>query len=63
MESDELKGPDPIRVAKLIERVIKKKNPKMRYMTGPVIEILAVRLKKLLPSRLFQSLLMKYYKI
>ena len=63
MEREERNGPDPIKLAILINKIINLKNPKLRYRIGPALEIAAVHLKKILPSRLFEFLLMKNYGI
>lgn len=63
MEKEERRGPDPIKLARLIEKILKMKNPRFRYMTGPAFEILAIRLKRLLPVEFFHRLIRLYYKI
>ncbi len=61
MEADETHGPSPEQIGYLLERIITKKSPRLRYMIGPVSEKLVVGLKKILPSRLFEWAIMMYY--
>ena len=63
IECDEIRGSSPDRIAALVERIINKSTPQLRYMTGPESQKLAVSLKKMLPYRLFEWLIMKYYKL
>jgi NAD(P)-dependent dehydrogenase (short-subunit alcohol dehydrogenase family) len=63
MEKDETNGPSPERVGYLLERIIAKKSPRLRYIIGPVSEKLAVGLKKVLPSKLFEWTIMMYYQL
>ena len=53
-------GPSPEQVGYLLESgCITKKSPRLRYMIGPVSEKLAVGLKKMLPSGLFEWAIMR----
>jgi len=63
MESDETHGATPEKVGYLLERIITTRSPRLRYMVGPVSEKIAVGLKKVMPSRLFEWAIMKYYKV
>lgn len=63
METDETNGSSPEQIGYLLERIINKKTPRLRYMIGPVSEKLAVGLKKMLPSRLFEWAIMMYYQL
>lgn len=62
-EKDELNGSDPMEVAKLIEKLIKKEaNYKVRYLTGKTAQTGATHLKRFISSRLFERLLIQIYK-
>lgn len=61
MEKAERTGPLPAIVAPLLERIITDSSPRLRYRVGPALERFAVVLKGLLPSRLFESILMLSY--
>jgi NAD(P)-dependent dehydrogenase (short-subunit alcohol dehydrogenase family) len=63
MEADEMAGPPPTIVAHLLERIIASPSPRLRYPVGPVTEKLAIALKRVVPYRLFEWLLLKYYRL
>ncbi len=63
MEHDERKGCDPLQLAKLVDKIIHTKSPRLRYMVGPAMEIFAVHLRKFLPSGIFEGIIMSTYKI
>ena len=63
METDETHGPSPEQIGYLLERIITKKSPRLRYMIGRVSQKLAVGSKKVLPSGLFEWAIMKYYRL
>ena len=63
METDEMHGPSPEQVGYLLERIITKKSPRLRYMIGRVSQKLAVGSKKVLPSGLFEWAIMRYYQL
>lgn len=62
IEKDENGGCAPILFAKLVERVISNPSPKVRYLVGYKMQKLAVRLKKVLPHKTFEKMIMGYYK-
>ncbi|WP_290623769.1 MULTISPECIES: SDR family oxidoreductase [unclassified Archaeoglobus] len=63
VERNERGGPPPEVVAKLLERVIKAKNPKPRYRVGPFMERVAANLKGVIPDGIFEKLVMRNYGI
>lgn len=63
MEADEMKGPSPEKIGYLLEKIITTRSPRLRYMVGPASEKIAVELKKVMPSKLFERAIMWYYKI
>lgn len=52
---------DPVIVARLVERLMFRKHLKIRYLVGPFRQRIWIRLKSLLPSRIYESLLLDYY--
>jgi len=62
MEADEQGGAPPDRVAVLLERIIESRSPRLRYPVGPFAERAALTLKKVLPGRIFEQAIMKYYR-
>jgi short-subunit dehydrogenase len=63
IEKDENGGQNPIMIAKLMEKLINKKNPAVRYLTGAFEQKLAVFIKRILPSKIFESILGSHYQI
>ncbi len=63
IEKDENGGKDPILAARLMEKLVNKKSPAVRYLTGAFEQKLAVFLKRILPSKLFEWILAGHYKI
>ena len=63
IENDENSGQDPIMIGKLLNKIINNSNPKLRYTVGAFDQKLAVLLKRLLPNRLFDWIIMKHYKV
>jgi NAD(P)-dependent dehydrogenase (short-subunit alcohol dehydrogenase family) len=62
-EKEENNGADPTAIARLIERLIRKPNPKLRYSVGPAFQRVVPALKQILPHKLYERLFMKYYNI
>jgi NAD(P)-dependent dehydrogenase (short-subunit alcohol dehydrogenase family) len=56
-------GKDPIAVALTVEKIIKAKNPKVHYVVGSFLQKLSLTLKKILPSKMYERMLMNHYKI
>ncbi|MBN2519691.1 MAG: SDR family oxidoreductase [Bacteroidales bacterium] len=63
IENDERNGANPIKIAKKINNIINKKSPKMRYLIGKPGQIIFAKLKGLLPSKIFMSIIGSHYKI
>ena len=63
MERDEQRGPAPIEVARLIEKVIAARNPRPRYSVGMAYQRLAIVVRKLLPATLFERIIAAIYKL
>jgi short-subunit dehydrogenase len=63
MEHDETHGFAPDKIARVLERIIRKPSPRLRYAVASPPQKLAVVLKKALPSRCFEFLIRKYYKL
>lgn len=54
-------GEDPIKIGKLVVKIVNKKNPKLRYNVGNFASKLALAIKRLLPPRIFEGIMMKHY--
>ena len=61
VETGERNGPDPEPIAILINKVISMNSPRLRYTVGKISQRIAVPLKKILPSRLFESLIVSTF--
>lgn len=63
IENDEQNGQPPLKIAYLIERIINTPNPRLRYAVGAPYQKLSIFLKKILPNRWFDQMIMSYYKL
>jgi hypothetical protein len=55
MERDEVHGADPADVAKVVEKILKTKNPPRRVSVGKFDERMVIMGKRLLPYRIFEK--------
>lgn len=60
--ADERGGPDPVDVARVVDRALTAARPRLRYVVGVPLQRWSIALKKLLPWRLFAWALRKIYK-
>ncbi len=63
IEKDETNGMDPKFLASAILKIAESKNPKARYIVASAEQKLAVALKKMLPDKIFDRILMSHYRI
>jgi len=56
-------GMDPIEMAKTIYKIINAKNPKVHYKVGGFMEKFSIVLKRILPDKVYERLLMNHYKL
>ncbi|MGB2982339.1 MAG: SDR family oxidoreductase [Candidatus Bipolaricaulia bacterium] len=63
MESDEMGGASPERVARLLHRILRTASPRLRYTVGPLSQRLSAIGKPLLPSGFFEREVMKHYNV
>lgn len=56
-------GGDPRKIGKLVWRIVNNPNPRVRYNTGNFTSKLALAIKRMIPSRWFESIIMKHYNI
>jgi len=56
-------GGDPIEMAQAIYRIIQTPKPKVRYVVGAPMQKFSLFLKKILPGKTYEKLLMNHYKI
>jgi len=55
MERDEIKGANPVDVAKIVEKILKSTHPPRRISVGKFDERLGIMGKRLLPFRIFEK--------
>lgn len=63
MDSHVDSGMNPIVMAKAIEQIINTKKPKIHYKVGGFMEKLSIVLKRILPDKWYEKLLMNHYKL
>ncbi len=56
-------GGDPLEMAKAIFTIIETEKPKVRYVVGAPMQKFSLFLKKILPGKMYEKLLMNHYKI
>lgn len=56
-------GNPPQEIAAAIAQIIEKEKPKVHYQVGPFMQKLSKTLKNILPSRIFEKLIMNHYKL
>jgi len=63
INSDVDSAHDPIEVAKKVHSIILKSNPKVHYKVGAFLQKFSLFLKRVLPDRLYEKLLLNHYKL
>jgi short-subunit dehydrogenase len=56
-------GNDPLQMAKAIFEIIATKEPKIHYKIGAFMQKFSIVLKRLLPDKVFEKMLMNHYKL
>lgn len=56
-------GQDPLVMAKKIHQIILTKNPKVHYKVGSPLQKFSIVLKRILPDRMYEKMLLKHYKL
>ena len=54
-------GSDPLVLAKAVFKIINSKKPKLHYKVGKFMQKFSIVLKRVLPDRVYENLLMKHY--
>lgn len=57
------KGSDPNLLAKVVFNIIQTKEPKVRYKVGEFLQKFSIVLKRILPSKVYEKMLMDHYKL
>ncbi|WP_435263681.1 SDR family oxidoreductase [Tenacibaculum sp. nBUS_03] len=63
MDSHVSSGEDPMMMAKAIHKIINEKSPKIHYKVGGFMEKFSIVLKRILPDKVYEKLLMNHYKL
>lgn len=63
IDEDVNKGDDPIAVAEMVYKVIKTKQPKIHYKVGAFMQKFSIVLKRLLPDKVYEKMLINHYKL
>lgn len=56
-------GEDPLAMAKVIHSIIKTDTPKIHYKVGAPLQKFSIVLKRILPDKMYERILMKHYKL
>ncbi len=56
-------GNNPVEVAQAIFEIIQTQNPKIHYKVGSFIQKFSIVLKRILPDKVYEKLLMNHYKL
>lgn len=56
-------GDDPKLVAELISKIINTKNPKIHYKVGAFMQKFSIILKRILPDKVYEKMLLNHYKL
>ncbi|NND61629.1 MAG: SDR family oxidoreductase [Flavobacteriaceae bacterium] len=56
-------GSNPDEMAKVIYKIIQKKHPNVQYKVGAFLQKFSVTLKRILPSKVYERMLMNHYKL
>ncbi len=57
------KGKDPLLMAKAVYNVMQEKNPKGHYKVGEPLQKFSIVLKRILPDKVYEKMLLKHYKL
>ena len=63
IEHDENTGASSEAVARLLERILRSRSPRLRYPVGSAFQRFATAARKIMPAGLFERLLTQYYKV
>ena len=63
IDADVNKSANPIEVAKVVHKIIETKNPKIHYKVGAFMQKFSIVLKRVLPDKVYEKLLLNHYKL
>jgi len=56
-------GSNPLEMAHAIEKIINTQNPKIHYKVGAMMQKFSIVLKRILPDKMYEKMLMNHYKL
>ncbi|WP_299224201.1 SDR family oxidoreductase [uncultured Psychroserpens sp.] len=56
-------GSDPMMVSKIVYKIINTANPRVHYKVGAFMQKFSIVLKRVLPDRIYEKLLLNHYKV
>ncbi|MAP81452.1 MAG: short-chain dehydrogenase/reductase [Aequorivita sp.] len=54
-------GNDPLEMAKVVHKIIETENPRVHYKVGSSLQKFSIVLKRVLPDRVYERMLLKHY--
>lgn len=54
-------GSNPLEMAQAVYKVIQESNPKIHYKVGAFMQVFSILLKRMLPDKLYEKMLMRHY--
>ena len=63
IDDDVDSGNDPIMVSNMIYKIINTSQPKIHYKVGAFMQKFSIVLKRILPDKVYENLLLKHYKL
>lgn len=63
IDEDVDSGDDPILVSNMIYKIINTSNPKIHYKVGAFMQKFSIVLKRVLPDKIYEKLLLNHYKL
>ncbi len=63
IEHDEQTGTSPEAVARLLERILRSRSPRLRYPVASTFQRVATVARKVMPGGVFERVLMQYYRV
>ena len=56
-------GDDPLKMAIAIHKIIENHNPKIHYKVGAKMQKFSIVLKRVLPDKVYENILLKHYRL
>jgi hypothetical protein len=56
-------GSNPVKMAEAIYKIINTSQPKVHYKVGDFMQKFSIVLKRILPDKMYEKLLMNHYKL